>query len=490
MSSTSHNLSQQQTTNIKQMQRLMMLPQMQQAVQLLQMPALELAAYVTTILEQNPILSDKEADDDEMDELEEEMETDDQEEPFDEKALSFKDDDFAILQKLDEEFRYSEEEFKPAQKSKDQEQYETYTEQSIPSTKTLFEHLMQQVHETFDSPEEIAMSETLIGNFNAEGFLNTPLEEIATLSGYKKEDLEKTLKYIQTFEPRGVGAHSLQESLLIQLSCLGKQNTLAAAIIEKNFDDLLHNRIPIIQKGLNCSSEDIKKAISNDISHLDLHPGTSFSREAVQQIVPDVTLQEDGNGFRVIVNDDYMPSIRLNSKYLKMLEDPNITQDTKDFIHKKIISTKWLLKNIHTRNETLEKIVKSLIQRQEDFFTNMEGKLIPLNMKTIAEELDVHESTIARAVVNKYLDCPRGLLPLRSFFTHAYVTNEGLDISSKTVRDALMKLIQKENKNSPLSDEDLSAQLKDQGMNCARRTVAKYRNELNLGNAHQRKVYK
>ena len=234
--------------------------------------------------------------------------------------------------------------------------------------------------------------------------------------------------------------------LLIQLRTLGKEKTLAYQIVEKHYQDLIHNLIPLIQRSLGCPVKAITKAIEQEIAKLDLHPGTSFSRDIVQPIIPDVTITLEDDKLSVVIIDDYLPTFRINRRYLKMLDDETLTAEAKDFIKQNILSAKWLLRNIHQRNDTLEKIAGCLAERQRDFFLDPQGKLVPLTMKTLADELNVHESTIARAVSNKYINCPRGILPLRSFFTNAYCTNEG-DISSQTVRDVLMEIIQSEDKS-------------------------------------------
>lgn len=493
--SMSLEMRQKQSQSLKQIQRLIMSPQMQQAIHLLQMPVQELTEHLEDELAQNPVLEnpqDDAKDDKELETLERENdEGSDDRDIKPEQELSFNEHDFEILKQLDEEFRdhFAESGNYYTKRTMDEEKLKTFLESSVCSQISLFEHLMKQARETFDSEEELGMAEAIIGNLDEAGFLKTLLGEIALLNHYDLHKLEKVLEAIQTFEPAGVGASSLQESLLIQLRMQGKQNTLAYHIISENYDDLLHNRIPQIQKTQKCSAADVTQTIKNDVSKLDLHPGAWFSHPIVQHIVPDVTIEQEGDQLRIVVNDDMLPPMRLNRRYMRMLEDESLPLETKEFIRNKIMSAKWLLRNIHQRNETIEKIANSLVKRQKEYFLNPDGKLVPLTMKTLADELDLHESTIARAVSNKYMNSPRGIIPLRSFFTNAYVTNEGVDISSRTVRDELSAIIQGEDKHKPLSDEAISAKLKAKGIICARRTVAKYRTELNIGNAQQRRHF-
>lgn len=486
MCSMFFDMNQKLAPNLKQMQRLIMSPQMQQAINMMQMPVLELSTVIQNELEQNPILEYHEEKPDEGN-----NETNNDEETPPEQELCFKENDLEILKRLDEDFRehFSESGNYYIKRTAEEEKLKTFLEQSIPQQETLFEHLMVQSREAFETKEELSMAEAIIGNFDESGFLQTPLEEITSLNNFRVSLLKKVLLKIQTFDPFGVGGRDLQESFLIQLRCHKKKDTLAYKIIEMHFDDLLHNRIPKIQKGLQTSAQAIREDIEHQILHLDFHPGTLYSNKVVQYIIPDVTLRQDEDQLSVIINDESLPTLRLNSRYLRMLDDEKLPKETKDFVRNKLVSAKWLLKNIDQRNETITRVVTAIAKWQRDFFLEPDGKLVPLTMKTLAEELDIHESTVARAVAKKYVDSPRGILPLRFFFSNAYTTAEGDDISSKTVREVLKKIIDEENKKRPLSDESISKLLEKKGVNCARRTVAKYRSEMKIGNANQRKQY-
>jgi len=490
--SMSLDLRHKQSQSLKQTQRLIMSPQMQQAIHLLQMPILELATIVEAELEQNPVLEYSQEDEllDQDSLLPEMEEGAEEKEISSEKELIFQENDFGILRQLDEDFRdyFGESGNYYIRRNVEEEKRKDFLENSISAETTLSENLMQQAKETFEKPEELAIAEVLIGNLDERGFLAIPLREIALMNGFEFELLEGVLRQIQRFEPIGIGASCLKESLLTQLRMQEKDGSLSYAIIDKHYEDLINNRIPAIKKGLKCSVKAITEAIEH-IGKLDFHPGSWHSSRLIQTITPDVTLQLDGDQLNVVVNEETLPALRLNSRYLRMLEDESLAPETKEFIRRKILSAKWLLRNIFQRSDTLQKIVESLAKRHRDFFLQADGRLTPLIMKSLAEELEVHESTIARAVANKYLECPRGILPLRYFFSNAYVTAEGQDMSSKTVRDLLFEIIDAEDKQKPLSDEALSAKLKDKGIPCARRTVAKYRTEMHLGNAQQRKKF-
>ena len=496
--SLSFELQQKPGQNIKQLQRLIMSRQMQQAIHFLQMPIMELTPLIDLELEQNPVLEyskeegEELEDDSDLKQLEEDnIEETLNEDSVPETELSFEEGDFEIMRRLDEDFRdhFSESGNAPVQRTSEQEELQTFLESSITSEETLFEHLMKQAKEAFDDIKQRGIAEAIIGNFDRSGFFNTPLEEVALLQKCDVEAVGKVLKVIQTFDPIGVGARSLKESLLIQMQSQGKEGSLAYKIVEGHFDDLLHNRIPSIKKGLHCTAEQIGQAVDHDIAALDLHPGTQLSHDISSFIVPDVILREDGDELIVSINDDSMPRLRLNTRYMRMLDDPALPLETRDFIKQKIVSAKWLLRNIMQRNSTLERIAQSLVKWQSDFFLNPDGKLVPLTMHVLADELEVHESTIARAVSWKYIDTPRGIMALRSFFTSGLSSKSGEDISSKTARDLLEDIIASENKEHPYSDEALSAMIKEKGIQCARRTVAKYRVALNIGTSQQRRKF-
>lgn len=475
------NLQPKQTQNLRQMQRLMMSPQMQQALHYLQLPIQELSAQVEIELEQNPVI----------DLTEEEGEEGPSSIDEGEKRIDFDENNFEIFQRLDDDFAslFNEAAGAMQPRSREEDKLHTFLESSIEATPSLFEHLMQQAQETFVKPEQLKIAEEIIGNFDENGFLTTDLKEIAELTGIPLPSLRRVLRKIQTFEPCGVGANSLQQALLLQLRAKGKRKTLAYRILSEYYKDLLHNHIPRIRKGLNCTTQEINHAVEQEIACLDMHPGVGFKKGINAVIRPDLKIALEGDIPTVNANQDAIPEFHFNRKYIHMLRDENLPLDTKEFIKSKLLAAKWLLRSIDQRGQTLERIGSALAKHQASFFASPEGELKPLTMRELADELEIHESTVARAVANKYVDTPRGIFPLRYFFSNEYEKMSGEKISSTTVRDLLKALIDREDKQKPLSDEALADQIKAQGIDCARRTVAKYRAEMQLGNAHQRKRY-
>jgi RNA polymerase sigma-54 factor len=450
--------------NVKQIQRLILSPQMQQALHLLQLPVLELGSMIEEELTQNPLL--------ELSDVEE----------------SFNNEEFEILRTLEEEFS------PPSSKGKrEEEDLKAFIENTIAYEDSLFDHLMKQANETFTDPEERRIAEVIIGNLDHDGILSTPLEEIVALAATSHDQLVRILLEIQTFDPLGVGAQNLKEALLIQLRGLGKEKSLAFRIVESHYEDVMHNRIPVIAKALSYSVQEIRATISKEIALLDLHPGTNQAeghyRQIIHHLTADLTISYSEGKFSIEINDEHIPTLRLNRGYLQMLQDQNLPPETRSYILEKIASGKWLLRNLQERHQTLYRIAQQLIQSQSAFFSSPKGNLVPLTMKEIAEKLELHESTVARAVANKYVCCPRGILPLRSFFTHAYITDSGENISAQTVKELLIQILESENKKSPLSDETISSMIKERGIPCARRTVAKYRQELGIGKTTQRRIH-
>lgn len=451
---------------------------------------MELTALIDLELEQNPVLEYSELEESEEEQDWDTIEETEELELIPEQDLSIEDGDFEILKRLDQDFRdHFESDSVPRQRTSEDDQLQTFLESSITDCPTLFEKLMAQARDTFDTDLDLKVAEAIIGNFDQNGYLTVLLDEIAIMNGWDIALVARILAEIQLFDPAGIGARNLQESLLLQLRRLNQGESLGYRVVLEHFDDLVHNRIPVIQKKLKVSMEGLRHAIDDQIAKLDLHPGASFERQSVQHIVPDVVVHAEGNTLVVEVNGDGFPALRLNRRYMRMLEDETVSAEIKDYIKHKILSGKWLMRNLRQRNDTLDRIAKSLVKRQERFFLGADGQLLPLTMKIVAEELELHESTIARAVANKYLHCARGVISLRTFFSNGYVTEKGEDISSSAVKEVLLQIIAEENKAKPLSDEEISAKMKEMGINCARRTVSKYRALSNIGSTTQRRCY-
>lgn len=479
--------SQLQTQSQKIFQHLMMSPHMQQAIKVMQLPVVELASEIEQQVAQNPVIEIS----DEAAPSEIENDESSQGEQDTEQEIQIDEHNFDILKCLDDEFRdyFAESEsFQPKQSQED-EKKKAYVDSLITSSESMYESLLTQAQESFSNPKQIEMAKAIIGNLNDHGYFETPLQEIAVLHQFNLKELEIVWEAIKMFDPPGIAASSIKEALLIQLKAQKKEDSFAYVLIRDHYDDLIHNRIPLIQKKTGCLAEDIQRAIHIEIARLDIRPGMQFANVQLQEIHPDVTLRQDGECLIAEANRDDLPNIRLNNRYLRMLSDTSIPNETKNYIREHILSAKWLMRAIQQRQSTIERIADFLGSKQKEYLIDPNGKLLPLTMKTVAEELNLHESTVARAVANKYIHTPRGVQSLRSFFTSNLTSQKGEFLSSNTVRDMIFDIIQNENKQFPLSDQLISNLLKEKGIICARRTIAKYRVELHIGNAQQRKKF-
>ncbi len=471
---------------VQQSQHLIMSANMQQALHVLQLPIQELDTFVTEQVMLNPALElDWEENmpyDGQIDEQEYENKEDDSD-------LQIEQRDMEVLQQLNEDEHNSSDNYESQYCTQDAHR-QNYLEHAIAQRPSLYTRLMEQARDSFETPSQLTTAEIIIGYIDELGFLQNSLDEICYLHSLEKAQAEGVVKEIQTFEPYGVGASTICESLLIQLRCLHKSKTLAYKIVSQYYEQLVHNQIPIIQKKLGCSYNQIKEAIANDISKLNIHPGAQILSNSAAYIVPDGKLWLDENGnLMVDVDKDYVPTLRINPRYFKLLNDEQTPTSTKQFIQQHILSARWLARNLQHRYSSLARVCQLLAEKQKSFFCDVHGELSPLTMQAVADELNLHESTVARIVAHKYIDSPRGILPLKSLFTTKYVADDGQWLSSATIKQTILAVIQQEDKGHPLSDQEISALLTKQGITCARRTVTKYRQVLHLGNVQQRKQF-
>lgn len=469
-----------QSQHLKHQQLIMMLPKMQHALKVLQTPVLELAALIDEELEQNPLL-----------EVVEETQEEETPKPVEEGEVKIDHEDFSILRELSEEYKdFFEMNGEKISYTKEDEQKYLYRLNSIPSPVTIREILFRQIREEFIAEREIHIAEMIIDSLNSYGLFDSTIEEVAELAKADPKEVRDVLAVIQTFDPPGIGAKDEREALLIQISRVNGKKCLSYTIVDRYFEELLHNHIPKIAKGLGLPAKTITDTIMEQIVPLTLHPATLHDESETQAITPDAELREDSDGgLSIIINDDPIPELRLNQKYLDLLDNDSLALETKHYIKEKLLSAKHLFKSLHERGRTLARVLALVVEKQKKFFLSPKGKLVPLTMSSLAEELNLHESTIARACSGKYIYTPRGMLALRSLFTVGLEDAEGKAISSDTIRRAISDLIDREDKKKPLSDQEIVETLRFNGMLLARRTVAKYRKMLNFGNAHQRRKY-
>jgi len=293
---------------------------------------------------------------------------------------------------------------------------------------------------------------------------------------------------VQTFHPVGVGARNLKECLLIQLDRIGKSEAVESVVVNLHLDDLGRKRYHEIAKTLNLTVEQIQK-IANFISTLEPKPGRMFNTEQQQYVAADVVVQRVGDDYVVLLNDEQIPHLRISNTYKELMSRDEKLTEARDYIRDKIRAGKFLIKSIHQRQQTISNIAKVIVERQREFLDKGISHLRPLTMAQVAEVVGVHETTVSRAVANKYMQTPQGLYEMKFFFTPGFETASGGAMSNTSVKEHIKQLIDREDQSKPLSDQEIVAILKEQGIPIARRTVAKYRNELNILPSNLRKTY-
>jgi RNA polymerase sigma-54 factor len=479
-----------QGPGLYQVQRLslqqILAPQLQQSLHLLQVPTLELTALVHEELQQNPLLEEVSKD-------EPRVEVDaDAEAPVTSDAAKDDQDfkrEFEVLSKLDDEWReYFAQTSSFRARSPEQEEQRQHFFDSIVQQESLQQHLLQQLSFAGVSDEDRKVAEFLIGSINDDGYLYTPLEELAVSSGLPLEQLQKALDLVQTFHPVGVGARNLKECLLIQLDRLGKSESIEAVVVNQHLDDLGRKRFPEIARVLGLTVEQVQE-IANFISTLEPKPGRMFSTEQQQYVAADVVVQRVSGDYVVLLNDEQIPHLRISNTYKELMASEDKLSEAKEYIREKIRAGKFLIKSIHQRQQTIYNIAKVIVDRQREFLDKGISCLRPLTMAQVAEVVGVHETTVSRAVANKYMQTPQGLFEMKYFFTPGFETASGTAMSNTSVKEEISQLIEREDPTKPLSDQEIVAILKEKGIPIARRTVAKYRNELNILPSNLRKRY-
>ncbi|MDF1812124.1 MAG: RNA polymerase factor sigma-54 [Verrucomicrobiales bacterium] len=450
-------------------------PQMQQSLQLLQTPTLELRHLIQQELNANPTLED-----DTHDVSLEEASTPDEDEEFDK--------ELAELSQLDEEWReYMAQSRVSSPKRDDADEKYQFMMDSIIDPVTLQEHLMNQLSFSPVKGELRETAEMLIGNIDENGFLQVDIEDLCFDMGIPIDLLEDARGIIQSFDPVGVGAEDLRDCLLIQLERLGKHHSLEYQIVDHYLEDLAKKRYPRIAKKLTVTPEDISRAAAF-ISTLDPRPGSRFSSDNNTYVVPDVSVERIGGEWVVAVNDEQIPRLRISKSYKELLATDD-GKTARTYIRDKIKSGKFLIKCIHQRQQTIRGIAEQILNRQQEFFDKGPSKLKPMNMAQIADAIDVHETTVSRAVAGKYISTPHGVFEMKYFFTTGYQKEDGQVTSNTSVKQTLAALIGGEDSKKPLSDQALVQKMEEKGIKIARRTVAKYREELHILPSHMRRSY-
>jgi len=472
--------------NLKLTQQLVMTPQLQQAIKLLQLSRLEMLDMITQELEENPLL--EEATDEETYNGEEEVE---------EKLVLQREHTKELTGEGDgrDEFDFASffEDLQPATPIYERrEDAEATWENFVTKKPSLVDHLIWQLRLTRFSEKERLIGQELIGNIDQEGYLRISTEEVAKQYQVTLEEVEAVLSKIQEFDPPGVGARDLKECLLIQARLLCPENTLVSSIIQDFMTELEKRDYSRIAKKLRCTQEEVMAAVEV-ITKMDPKPGSAYSTEEAQIIIPDVFVFKVGDEYKIILNDDGLPQLRINKYYRELLEgryDDFESENGRRYLKEKEQAARWLLKSIQQRQRTIYRVTESILKFQREFFDKGIDYLKPLILRDIAEDVGMHESTISRVVTNKYMHSPRGIFELKYFFSSGLNTREGETIASKSVKEEIKKLIAAEDPYNPLSDDEITRALNERGIRIARRTVAKYRELMRILPSSRRKKYK
>jgi RNA polymerase sigma-54 factor len=449
-------------------------PQLQQSLQILQAATLELKNIVQQELQTNPVLEEDPS-------LHETEDRSSDEADFQE--------EFEKLAKLDEEWRdYMAQNVSYSARSQEDEERRQFFLDSLANQETLQQHLLDQLNTADIDAKKRKAAELLIGNIDDVGFLSAPLDEIANLSGTPVEDLQQALELVQTFHPVGVGARDLKDCLLIQLRRLGKAQSLEYQILDQYLDDLGRKRYPDVARRLGVTVDQVQKA-ANFIATLDPKPGQIFSPEPNSYVLPDVVVEKVGDEYVVSLTGDQIPHLRINKTYRDLMTQSRNGGEVRDYIREKIRSGKFLIKSIHQRQQTILNIAIEIVKRQRDFLDNGTAFLKPMTMVQIADAVGVHETTVSRAISGKYIATPQGVVEMKFFFTPGYQTHDGVALSNTSVKETIADLVRNEDNRMPLSDKEIVEILSERGIPIARRTVAKYRAELNILPSNLRKQF-
>ena len=487
-------------------QQMVLSPQLQQSLALLQAPVLELKAMVEQELQQNPLLEEasvtettQEEKDSRSDDAAAQLDpqeppADTQYDPATEKPDSEPVDQFdADLQKLlqlDQEWR---DHFSAAntvnRSTPEDEERRQFMFDSLTADASLQSELLDQVR-TSDLDERLRqIAELLVGNIDDHGYLQSGLSELSFSTGITLEDLEAALKVVQSFQPPGVGARDLRECLMLQLERAGREKSREYEIVRDHMESLGKRRYPEIARQLGVSVTEAQQLAAN-IGQLDPRPGRVYAPDSNQYVLPEVTVLKTADGGYVVnTENDHVPHLRISNTYKDLLSQADTTAEVREYIRDKIKAGKFLIKSIHQRQSTILNIANEIVKRQKAFFDEGVTHLRPMTMAQVAEVVGVHETTVSRAVSGKYMATPQGIFEMKYFFTSAIATEGGGTMSNTSVKTILAELIAAEDKGSPMSDEDLVAKLKEKSIMIARRTVAKYRAELNVLPSHLRKAY-
>jgi len=451
-------------------QKVTLSPQVYQGLNMLAMPVLELQALIEAEILENPVL---------------EVEEDDYEQPDAEEREAAADDERAWDEWLDQ---YEELEHMDSAAPRDPGAEEINAEEFVGGVTSFTEHLLEQLAMLHLTPEVALAARAIIGSLDEDGFFVGDESEIAAIADVPVDVVPDALAAVQQLDPPGVGARTVTEALRIQAEVVGVDTPLVLGIIDAHLDDVAASRFKKIASTLGTDEQSVREAVES-LRMLNPRPAGAFSPgSAPAYVVPDVTLRRFDDEWLVIPNSEAVPGLRVSARYRSMLRSGSTADDeTRRYLKDKIRQAESFMRNVDRRRDTVSRIAEIILEVQRDFFEDGKGDLRPLRLEDVAVELGVHLSTVSRGVTGKYMATPYGLFELKHFFSGGYRTSTGMDVASTTVRKRLRELVEAEDPARPLSDQRLAEALAEQGVSVARRTVAKYREELGIEPSWARK---
>ena len=465
-------------------QSIVMTQRLQQALKLLQVPTLELEQILRAELQANPLLEEAEPEDD-ADGVEDTDRTDEESAPADaETSVEVTGEDVDWDEYFKDGFRNAT----PEQSHDDEDQLERPTVY-VPSGQ---EHLTDQLNLAVKDERQRELGIYIIGCLDGDGFLAAPLAEIAAYFETDEDEVEEVLRIIQGFDPPGVAARDLPECLLLQLAARGMEDTPEAEVVRHHFEALKNRKFTDIARAMKITPAEVQE-LAASIGELDPRPGFGSEAEGARAVVPDLTVQkvdEDGDQYVVYLNDGNLPRLQVSRAYDETMRDPGARQDdAATFIDEKRRYAEWIIKTIEQRRRTMIKVMEAIVAEQKDFFEKGAIALRPLTLQQVATAIGMHESTVSRVTRQKYVQTPRGVFPLKYFFSAGLDTDEGDEVAAKAVKLMIEEIVAGEDPRRPLSDKKIADILSERGLKIARRTVAKYREQLNILNARMRKQF-
>ncbi len=463
---------------IKQTQRLNLTQSLRQSIEILQLSSLELAEIISEELQQNPV-------------LEEEGSSTVPSSPDADGSLASANQelsgDESIKQRREDHLlQYEDSSDTGLTNYYDDERKRKFLENAVAQEESLQQHLLAQARVQQIDEKELDVYENIITSIDDRGFINQPVKELAEINNVSREEITGVLRAIQLFEPVGCGVFSVRESLLVQSRQEYPADSLLHSIIEHHFTELENLRYEEIASKLKITVKDVVEK-SNMIQNLDPFPGQRYSSKKTTYIIPEVDVQYIDDEIIVTLNDDWVPSIRVSSYYANLLKKKNIEKKLKEYIQEKMQSARYLIKNVSSRRDTILRVVRAIMEHQKDFLVRGPGNLNPLTHAVIAEEVDLHESTVSRTTTNKYVQTPWGVYELKYFFVSRVQSESSTDYSSDRVMSLIKDIVAQEKTDKPYSDEEILDRLEKTGIKMARRTVAKYRDLLQIPSSGKRK---